>query len=60
MLILTLNESNISASTVDQIINISFELKNDSSSSKKNNIISSHQDLTSQIEQHEATVSSSF
>jgi hypothetical protein len=56
----TLNEFNISASTVDQTIYISFKLKNDSFSSKKNNIISSHQDSMSQIEQHEATVSSSF
>jgi hypothetical protein len=54
------NESNISASTVDQTINISFNLKNDNSSLKKNNIISSHRDSMNQIKQHEATVSSSF
>jgi hypothetical protein len=54
------NKSNISASIIDQTINISFELKNNNSSSKKNNIISSHQDSMSQIKQHEATVSSLF
>jgi len=35
-------------------------LKYDSSSLKKNKIISSHRDSMSQVEQHEATVSSSF
>ncbi len=60
MLISTLNKSNISASNVDQLINISSELKYDSSSLKKNKIISLHQDSMNQIEQHEATVSSSF
>ncbi len=60
MLISALNKFNISASNVDQSINISSELKYDSSSLKKNKIISSHQDLTSQVKQHEATVSSSF
>ncbi len=54
-----LNKSNISASNVDQSINISSELKYDSSSSKKNKIISSHRDSMSWVEQHEATVSSS-
>jgi hypothetical protein len=55
-----LNEFNISASTVDQTINISFNLKNDNSSLKKNNIINLHRNLINQVEQHEATVSSSF
>jgi len=51
------NKSNISASNVDQSINISSELKYDSSSLKKNKIISSHRDSMSRVEQHEATVS---
>jgi hypothetical protein len=59
MLTSTSNEFNISASTVDQTININFNLKNDSSSLKKNNIINSHRDSMNQIKQHEATVSSS-
>ncbi len=54
-----LNKFNISASNVDQSINISSELKYDSSSSKKNKIISSHRDSMSWVEQHEVTVSSS-
>jgi hypothetical protein len=53
------NKFNISASNVDQSINKSSKLKYDSSSLKKNKIISSHQDSTSWIEQYEATVSSS-
>ncbi len=53
------NKFNISASNVDQLINISSELKYDHSSLKKNKIISSHRDSTSWVEQHEATVSSS-
>jgi len=53
------NEFNISALTVGQIININFKSKTDNSSLKKNNIISSHRNSMSQIEQHEATVSSS-
>ena len=60
MLILALNKSNISASNVDQSINISSELKYDNSSLKKNKIISSHWNSMSWVEQHEATVSSSF
>jgi len=59
MLMSVSNKFNISASNVDQSINISSELKCDNSSLKKNKIISSHQNSTSQIEQHEATVSSS-
>jgi len=54
------NKSNISASNVDQSININSELKYDNSSLKKNKIISSHWNSTSWIEQHEVTVSSSF
>ena len=60
MSILTLNKFNISASNVDQSININSELKYDNSSLKKNKIISSHWNSTSWIEQHEVTVSSSF
>ncbi len=60
MLMSASNKFNISASNVDQSININLELKYDSSSLKKNKIISSHQDSTSQVKQHEATVSSSF
>jgi len=56
----TLNKFNISASNVDQSININSELKYDNFSLKKNKIINLHQDSMSQIEQHEATVSSSF
>ena len=59
MLTSALNKFNISASNVDQSINISLELKYDSSSLKKDKIISSHRDSTSRVEQHEATVSSS-
>jgi len=59
MLMSVSNKFNISASNVDQSINISSELKCDNSSLKKNKIISSHQNSTSQIEQHKATVSSS-
>jgi len=59
MLMSALNKFNISASNVDQSINISSELKCDSSSLKKNKIISSHQDSMSRVEQHETTVSSS-
>jgi len=53
------NKFNISALNVDQSINISSELKYDSSSLKKNKIISSHWNSMSQVEQYEATVSSS-
>ncbi len=53
-----LNKFNISASNVDQSINISSELKYDSSSSKKNKIINSYWNSTSWVEQHKATVSS--
>jgi len=59
MSILTLNKFNISASNVDQSINISSKLKYDNSSLKKNKIISLHQDSTSWVKQHEVTVSSS-
>ncbi len=59
MLMSALNKFNISASNVDQSINISSELKCDSSSLKKNKIISSHRDSMSRVEQHETTVSSS-
>ncbi len=54
-----LNKSNISALNVDQSINISSESKCDSSSLKKNKIISLHWNSMSWIKQHEATVSSS-
>jgi len=59
MLMSASDKSNISASNVDQSINISSKLKYDSSSLKKNKIINLHWDSTSQVEQHEATVSSS-
>ncbi len=54
-------ENNIlmSASNVNQSINISSELKYDNSSLKKNKIINLHWDSTNQVKQHEATVSSS-
>ncbi len=55
-----LNKFNISASNVNQSINISSKLKCDSFSLKKNKIISLHQNSTSWIKQHEATVSFSF
>ncbi len=60
MLMSALNKFNISVSNVDQSININSELKYDSSSLKKTKIISSHWNSMNQIEQHEATVSSSF
>ncbi len=53
------NKSNISASNINQSININSELKCDSFSLKKNKIISSHWDSTSWIKQHKVTVLSS-
>ncbi len=59
-LTLASNKSNISASNIDQSINISSELKYNNSSLKKNKIISSHWNSMSWVKQHEATILSSF
>ena len=60
MSMLASDKSHISASTFDNSITVSsFKSKNNNSSLNENNIINSHRDSTSWIEQHEATVQSS-
>ena len=54
---LTSDKSHILTSTFDNSISVSsFKLKNDSSSLNENNIINSHWNSMSWVEQHEVTV----